>query len=110
MASGHGLRVAGIVCGAAGLASLGTAVYFYSRAVSLSTKVSNSDAPDSDYRSGKNAETMQWVFYSVGAGALVTGSILYYLGWRSPAAGPTATAVAPMFGAGVAGLAAQGTF
>ncbi len=110
MAAGHNLRVAGVVCGAAGLASLGTAIYFYSRAVSLSNRVSNSDAPDSDYRSGKSAETMQWIFYSVGAGALVTGSILYYLGWRSPTASTTETGVAPMLGSGVAGLSAQGSF
>jgi len=108
--SGHGLRVAGIVCGVAGLASIGTAIYFYTRAVSLSDKVSNSDAPDSDYRSGKNAETMQWVFYSVGAGALATGGVLYLLGWPSSAAGQAATGVTPMFGPGIAGLSAQGTF
>jgi tetratricopeptide (TPR) repeat protein len=108
--SGQGLRVAGIVCAAAGLASIGTAIYFYTRAVSLSDKVSNSDAPDSDYRSGKSAETMQWVFYSVGAGALATGTVLYLLGWPSSAAGQAATGVTPMVGSGIAGLSAQGTF
>ena len=108
--SGHGLRVAGIVCGVAGLASIGTAIYFYTRAVSLSDKVSNSDAPVSDYRSGKSAETMQWVFYSVGAGALATGTVLYLLGWPSSAAGQAATGVTPMFGPGIAGLSAQGKF
>ena len=78
--SGSRLRVGGIVCGAAGVASIATAIYFYTRAVSLSDRVSNSDGPDSDYRAGKNAEKMQWVFYSAGAGALLTGSILYYSG------------------------------
>jgi tetratricopeptide (TPR) repeat protein len=48
--SGRVLRIAGIVFGAAGLASIGTAIYFYTRAVSLSDKISNSDAPVSDYR------------------------------------------------------------
>lgn len=108
--SGHGLRAAGIVCGGAGLASIATAAYFYSRAVTLSDKVSKSDAPDSDFQAGKNAETMQWVFYSVGAGALVTGSILYYLGWTSSAGDRTTTSVAPMFGPGLAGLSARGAF
>jgi tetratricopeptide (TPR) repeat protein len=107
---GSGLRTAGIVCGAAGLASIATAVYFYSRAVTLSDRVSKSDAPDSDYQAGKDAETMQWVFYSVGVGALVTGSILYYLGWTSSAGGKTKTSVAPMLGPGLAGLSAGGTF
>jgi len=92
------------------LASIATAVYFYTRAVSLSDKVSNSNASYSDYQAGKSAETMQWVFYSVGAGALVTGSILYYLGWPHSSAGQAATGVTPMFGPGLAGLSAQGTF
>jgi hypothetical protein len=104
------LRIAGIVSGAVGVAGIGTAIYFYRRAVSLSDKVSNSDAPDSDYRAGKRAETMQWVFYSVGAGALVTGTVLYFLGAPSSSAGQAATGVTPMFGPGLAGLSAQGTF
>jgi tetratricopeptide (TPR) repeat protein len=109
--SGHGLRVAGVVCGAAGLASIATAIYFYSRAASLSDRLSTSDTPSSsDYQAGKNAETMQWVFYGVGAGALVAGSMLYYLGWPHSSAGPAATAVAPLLGPGLTGLSAQGTF
>jgi tetratricopeptide (TPR) repeat protein len=109
--SGRGLRVAGIVCGAAGLASIGTAVYFYTRAASLSDKISSSDAPtSSDYQAGKDAETMQWVFYGVGAAALATGAVLYWLGSSSSASAQTATVVAPMVGPGIAGLSAQGTF
>jgi tetratricopeptide (TPR) repeat protein len=109
--SGYGLRFAGIVCGAAGLASIGTAVYFYTRAASLSDRVSSSDAPtSSDYQAGKDAETMQWVFYGVGAAALATGAVLYWLGSSSSAFAPTATVVAPMVGPGIAGLSAQGTF
>jgi hypothetical protein len=109
--SGYGLRVAGIVCGAAGLASIGTAVYFYTRAASLSDRISSSDAPtSSDYQAGKDAETMQWVFYGVGAAALATGAVLYWLGSSSSAFAPTATVVAPMVGPGIAGLSAQGTF
>src|ERR1017187_7162597 len=34
--AGHGMRIAGIACGAVGLASVGTAIYFYTRATSLS--------------------------------------------------------------------------
>jgi tetratricopeptide (TPR) repeat protein len=108
--SGHDLRVVGIICGAAGLASIATAVFFYTRAVSLSDKVSNLNASYSDYQAGKSAESMQWVFYSVGAGALVAGSIFYYLGWSHSSTGQSATGVTPMFGPGLAGLSAQGTF
>jgi tetratricopeptide (TPR) repeat protein len=108
--SGRGLRAAGIVCGAAGLASIGTAIYFYTRAVSLSDKVSNSDAPDSDYQAGKNAETMQWVFYLAGGGALALGTVLYWLGSPSSPSTQTATTVVPVVGPGMAGLSAQGRF
>ena len=99
------------MCGAAGVASIGTAVYFYTRATSLSDRISGSDAPtSSDYQAGKDAETMQWVFYGVGAAALATGAILYWLGSSSSASAPTATVVAPIVGPGIAGLSAQGTF
>jgi len=103
------MRIAGIACGAVGLASIGTAIYFYTRATSLSDTITTSDSPSaSDYQSGKTAQTMQWVFYSVGAAALATGSVLYYLGWRAADSGQTA--VAPMVGPGFAGLAAKGAF
>jgi tetratricopeptide (TPR) repeat protein len=106
---GHGMRVAGLACGAIGLASVITAVYFHTRAASLSDKLTTADNPSaSDYQSGKNAQTMQWVFYSVGAAALATGSVLYYLGWR--ATEPGQTAVAPIIGPGFAGLSAKGAF
>ena len=115
-APGKRLRVLGIVSGAVGMASIGTAIYFYTRAVSLSEKVSNSGAPkdSSDYRAGERAETMQWVFYSVGAGALVTGLVLYLVGTPSspqpsqPA--EDASGVTPMLGVGLVGLSARGTF
>ena len=83
VSSGSGLRVAGIACGALGVAAIGTAIYFYTRATSLSDRISSSDTPSAaDFKSGKNAETMQWVFYGVGTAALATGSVLYCLGWR----------------------------
>jgi hypothetical protein len=109
-APGSGLRVTGIVCGVLGLASIGTGVYFYTRAVSLSDKVSTSDEPSaSDHKAGQDAQTMQWIFYSAGAGVVATGAVLYYLGWRDAAAART-TAVAPLIGPGLAGLSAQGAF
>jgi hypothetical protein len=106
---GRILRIAGIASGALGLASFGTGLYFYTRAVSLSDDVSSSDNPSaSDHKAGKNAETMQWVFHGIGAAAVATGAVLYYLGWRS-STGDT-PAVAPLAGPGLAGLSAQGTF
>jgi tetratricopeptide (TPR) repeat protein len=106
---GRGMRIAGLAVGAVGLASLGTAIYFYTRATSLSDKITNAkNSPASDFDAGKSAQTMQWVCYGVGIAALATGSVLYYLGWR--AAGPGQTALVPVAGPGLAGLAAQGAF
>ena len=107
--SGRALQVAGLACGAAGLASIAAGIYFSSRVSSLSDKITNSDAPSaSDYQAGKDAQTMQWVFYGMGALSLATGTILYYLGWQASAPGPTA--IAPMVGSGIAGLSAKGAF
>lgn len=102
--SGRGLRVAGLVCGGVGVASLATAIYYYTRATSLSDKVTNADVPDpSDHKAGKDAMTMQWIFYSVGAAALGTGAVLYWLGLPSAKVAPVATP-------GMVGLTAGGTF
>ncbi|HJX66365.1 MAG TPA: tetratricopeptide repeat protein [Polyangia bacterium] len=108
---GLGLRIGGIACGVAGLASVGTAIYYYTRARSLSDRVTNSQTPTaSDDQAGKDAQTMQWVFYGVGAAALVAGTVLYWLGSPSTNTGQTLAGVAPMVGPGLAGISAQGAF
>jgi tetratricopeptide (TPR) repeat protein len=108
---GRGLRIAGITFGALGVASVGTAVYFYTRAKSYSDKVSGQTIPNpSDESAGKRAQTMQWVFYSVGAAAIATGTVLYLLGWTSADSGRTTAGVAPILGPGLAGISAQGAF
>ena len=109
--TGRGLRIAGITCGAIGVASVGTAIYFYTRARSFSDKVAH-EVPrlSSDEQAGKNAETMQWVFYGVGAAAIATGTVLYVLGWPSGEASHAAAGFAPMLGPGMAGISAQGAF
>jgi len=76
-----GLRVTGIVCAAAGITSIAAGVGFYVRARSLSDSVGNASTFDpGDNDSGKQAETLQWVFYSVGAVSVATGVLLYLLG------------------------------
>lgn len=106
---GRGLRVSGIAAGAAGVASIATAVYFYTRARHYSDKVSNADIVDpADEQAGKDAETMQWVFYSAGAGLIATGAVLYWLGWSSD--NPRHATVTPLLGPGLAGLCARGNF
>ena len=108
---GRGLRIAGIACGAAGLASIGIAIYYYTQARSFSDKVNNSPTPQaSDDQAGRDAQSMQWVFYSVGAGVLATGALLYWLGWPSTDTGRSLAGVTPMVGPGMAGISAQGVF
>jgi hypothetical protein len=109
--AGRGLRIAGITCGVLGLASIGTGVYFYTQAVSYSDKVAKQPVRNpSDESAGKNAETMQWVFYGAGGAAVATGVVLYWLGHSRADAARPVVAVAPLVGPGLAGLSAQGAF
>jgi hypothetical protein len=105
---GRGLRIAGIACGAVGLASTATAIYFYARARSYSERVANQEVRNpSDDAAGRDAEAMQWVFHSVGGAALATGAVLYALGWTQKD-GPMVVGVVPLIGGG--GISAQGAF
>jgi hypothetical protein len=108
---GRGLRIAGIVCGSVGAGSIIAGAVFGLRARSLSNKVAGANKFNpSDQSAGQRAETLQWTFYGIGAGAIVAGGVLYYLGLR--AAQPTSAAVSlgPMVGPGTAGLSAMGVF
>ena len=108
---GRGLRIAGLVLGGIGVASVGTAIYYYTRARSYSDKVSGQPvANPSDLSAGRHAETMQWVFYGAGAAAFATGTLLYVLGWQPSEGGRAVAGVAPLMGPGVAGISAQGAF
>lgn len=99
---GRLLRIAGIGCGAVGLASIGTAIYFYTRAQHYSDVVSNDPNHTAmDVKSGQNAEQAQWVFYGIGGVSLAAGAVLSWFGW---------TAVRPMVGPSLAGLSAGGTY
>jgi hypothetical protein len=53
---------------------------------------------------------MQWVFYSVGAGVLATGTVLYLLGWPSTNTGHILAGVKPMVGPRLVGISTQGAF
>jgi tetratricopeptide (TPR) repeat protein len=98
---GRSLRIAGIVTGAVGVASIGTAIYFYSRARTYSDIVSNyRNHTAAAEQAGRDCETAQWVLYPVGAAALATGAVLYWVGLD----------VKPMVAPGLAGIAAGGTF
>jgi len=105
------LRLAGLVCGGVGLVSLGIGFYYWTSAVSLSDSANTAAVYNqADYDGGKRAETMQWVFYSIGTAAVVTGAALYAYGRWRPAAKKSSVSLAPMVGLGAAGLEAHGAF
>jgi tetratricopeptide (TPR) repeat protein len=106
-----GLRMVGLICGGAGVAAVGTGIYFYSKAASYSDKVSNQDPWNpADEAAGKRAETMQWVFYSAGGALLATGVVLYVLGSRAGESHAEVAGLTPWFGHESLGLSAQGRF
>jgi tetratricopeptide (TPR) repeat protein len=109
---GRILRIAGIACGGLALAAIGTGIYYYTRATTLSDRVTNSPAPTAaDDQAGRDAVTMQWVFFSVGGAALATGGVLYWLGTVQGSRAQSSQAwLAPLLGPGLAGLSAQGAF
>jgi tetratricopeptide (TPR) repeat protein len=105
------LRVAGVACASAGLLSLGAGVYYWTRATSLSDSANQATAYNqADYDQGKRAETMQWIFYGVGAVAVATGATLYVYGTSSPSETKASVSLAPMVGPGATGLSAHGAF
>lgn len=112
LASGsRGLRIAGLATSAVGVAFVGAGVYFSTKVVSLSNKVTDSDSPSaSDYKAGKDAHTMQWVGYGIGAAALATGGLLYFLGIQSSDPDLVTALVTPVVLPGLAGISARRSF
>jgi tetratricopeptide (TPR) repeat protein len=105
------LRWAALACGAVGLVSVGTGIYYWTRANSLSDSANQAAVYHrATYDDGKHAETMQWIFYGVGAAAVATGAGLFLYSMRFPARRPATVSLAPMATPGAAGLAAVGVF
>jgi tetratricopeptide (TPR) repeat protein len=87
---GRGLKIAGVITAATGVALVGTAVFFAARAGSASDEVSAAFATHQPwsphlaevYSDGQRNQTTAWVLGAVGVAALATGGALYYLGLR----------------------------
>ena len=109
---GRGLRIAGVTLGAIAVVSVGAGAIFGWRARSLSDKVSSASAFKSgDEDAATQAQTLQWVFYGVGAGTAIAGGVLYWLGFSAAKQGAATTvALTPTLVPGGAGLSAQGAF
>jgi tetratricopeptide (TPR) repeat protein len=87
-APGRGLRIAGLVTGGVGLVALGAALHYGIEAKKASDAITdNQEGWTADllgrYDEGESAETRMFVLTGVGAAALATGGVLYYLGWRA---------------------------
>ncbi len=113
---GRGLRIAGLSIGAAGLLTAGLGIYFGVRASNLADEVTEGakggrwdEALERKEQDGEAAERNMYICYGVGGAAVLTGSILYYLGVR---AGRTTTEVvpAPVGGTSSVGLLVRGVF
>jgi tetratricopeptide (TPR) repeat protein len=105
---GGGLRAAGLVVGGAGVVCVGLGVYFGLQARSLSDEVSSTYSSDK-VADGEAADRNMLIFYGAGAGALVTGGVLYWLGAHASAA-DAPVAVAPVLAPTRAGLEVRGRF
>ena len=87
-APGRGLRVAGLVSAGVGLVALGAALHYGIEAKKASDAISDNQEGWTEglldrYDEGESAETRMFVLTGVGAAALATGGVLYYLGLRA---------------------------
>lgn len=97
---GSGLRVAGIVVGAVGVAAVAAGTLMSVKTHSLvDDMVSNGYDPNKE-SSRKTYETMGWVSFGVGAAAIVAGATMYYFGWSGArsASAEANISVVPVFG------------
>lgn len=87
---GRGLRIAGVILGSAGVATIGAGVFctFKTRSITSDERKYGSTTAQEDLR--KKYETWGWVSYGVGATALAAGIALYILGWPTTEPGQLA--------------------
>jgi hypothetical protein len=110
----NGLRVASAILAGAGAAAFVTGVYFSLRVRSIQNEL---EAPgtitaaewNNKVQDGKNAETYQWVSYSVAAAAL-TGSVVMYVMGRPASRENRPVSISAAFGRDGAGGALRFAF
>lgn len=108
---GRGLRIGGIAAGGTGLVSLGVGIAFGLKARSLSDQVSNETMYDkSRDDQGHAAQRNMYIFTGIGAAALATGGVLYYLGDRARRTEQPALTVAPAVSPSQITFAVSGRF
>jgi tetratricopeptide (TPR) repeat protein len=112
---GRGLRVVGLATAGLGLVGVGLGVKFGLDASRIQDDIEGQPAGtpwtfDDLYAEGEAASRNMWISYGVGAAALVTGGVLYYLGRNAGRAEERQWAVAPVWGASGSGLVLVGGF
>jgi tetratricopeptide (TPR) repeat protein len=106
---GKGLRVAGIVCAAVGVAAVGAGIGLTLKTRNLSSDAEkNGGGTQADEDRRKTLETWGWAGYGVGAAAIATGVVLYVAGW--PSEKSTNVALLPALAPGGASMILQGRF
>jgi hypothetical protein len=109
---GSGLRIAGIVTAAFGVAATGAGIGFN---VLANNTIGDMESKLDGYSSAKISDhdtyvALGWVGYGVGAACMVTGAVLYGLGLKARPTSSTNVAVVPTVGAGQSGAALVGAF
>jgi hypothetical protein len=108
---GRGLRIAGIICGSVGVASIVLGALSGLQAQSLSHKVSTADQFNpKDDSAGVAAQKAEGFFYVAGALVTVVGAGLYFYGVRAWRESRSRVSLNPVVGPGTAGVAAVGVF
>jgi hypothetical protein len=110
-ARGMGLRVSGITVGVVGLGAIATGVILAAKTRTLTDELNKTYNRDKA-ATRDSYETWGWVSYGVGAAALVTGTTLCILGWRSGKSEPQASAVSvlPILSPGTGGVLLRGAY
>jgi tetratricopeptide (TPR) repeat protein len=112
---GASLRTAGIIAGSVGAALVVAGVIFSIETQSIANQVSADDSRNTYDRNkdneGKLFAALQWVGYGVGAAALATGGVLYYLGYQAAhAPASDSVSLVPVLLPGGTGAVLQGRF
>jgi hypothetical protein len=108
--AGSGLRLGGLVAAGVGAAALATGLVLNLKANSLADSI---DPPDHTFDRGTEStrskyETLSWIAYGAGAAGLVTGAVLYAIGWSR--SGDSQVALSPTIAPGLAGATLRSSF
>lgn len=111
--AGRGMRMTGLAVAGLGAVGVAVGVRFGFEARSKQDEIDSQPQGtpwmfDEAYEQGRVANRNMWIAYGAGAGALITGGILYYLGRDTGRAEARQWAVVPMTGHAASGITLLG--